>query len=166
MDFFGVEKKRMKYIDNSVITIKKDLNIKEKLDLHISKLENDCIICYQILLKLSKQNVVFAEKLEKWKLYYKTHELKKEIIEVGNKAEKQNSSFFLKWFFSFLVAPLSMLFLLFKDNCCFCINHIEVKFLKEQRLRKLIIYSVISLVWLTLILCFYFFVYSKWKFFN
>ncbi|WP_458257374.1 hypothetical protein [Spiroplasma endosymbiont of Dactylopius coccus] len=132
------------------------------MDLHVAKLDNDCIICYEILLKLSKENVIFSEKLEKWKLYYKTNELKKEIVEVGNKVEKPNSSFFLKWFFILLVAPLSMLFWLFKDNGYFCVNHIEIKFLKEERIKKIIIYSFISLIWLTLILCFYFFVCSKW----
>ncbi|WP_338979187.1 hypothetical protein [Spiroplasma endosymbiont of Panzeria rudis] len=49
----------MEYINNSVDVIKKDLDIKEKLDLHVAKLDNDCIICYKILLKLSKENVIF-----------------------------------------------------------------------------------------------------------
>ncbi len=158
----ALEKKRIKYINNFVDVIKKDFDIKEKLDLHIAKLDNNCIICYEILLKLSKENLIFAEKLEKWKLYYKTNELKKEIVEVGNKVEKRNSGFFLKWFFIFLVAPLSMLFWLFKDNGYFCDNHIEIKFLKEERIKKIIIYSFISLIWLSLILCFYFFEFSKW----
>lgn len=147
------------------------------LESKLSSLNSECITCYYILQNVSQISLECAKRLEQWKLLGanrtligQNEQLNQNIKKV-NKAVWLNSTkkigdsntqisdigwffVFIKWVFMFLLAPFLILPWALKDpyKDSYCQNHFELRPIKKERIKRLTIYAICTIIWLIIII--------------
>lgn len=123
-------------------------------------------MCYEVLNILSKSNLDCAKRLEQWKMYNtnktlvdQNNNLQNEVYKTrkavwlnGNNTATDVVWFFviMKWVFMIILAPALMLPWALSDpyKSYFCGTHFQYRPIKKERIRKLAIYTIVTIIWI------------------
>ncbi len=169
MRFSNIGNQQIDYIQDQVKDISKVLDNQEAFEKHMAQLNSDCVICYNVLETISKENLDSAKRLENWKLNNinkdilgQNQAIRQEIRKVRKDVYITSERFgnwailliVLKWIFIILLAPLLILPWVIKDpyKYEYCENHFHIRPIKKERIIRWSIYALVVAFWLGFIL--------------